>query len=69
MFLFLIGCGQYGFPIDVVAETMISEAKNRLEIVNYSIQVIIVVLNDRQDLYNKFMECMKKFGPIHDGMR
>ncbi len=63
----MIGCGLYFCPIDVVAETMISEAKNRLVISNYSLKVAIVLQADRQDLYNTFIEQMQKFGPIHGG--
>jgi hypothetical protein len=57
----VIGCGKYGCPIDVVAETMISEAKNKLQISNYPMEIIFILQADRQDLYNAFITQKNKF--------
>ncbi len=64
----MIGCGQYDCSIDVVAETMVSEAKHRLQVLNYPMEVVFVLQADRQDLYDTFIKQKNRFdGSIHEG--
>jgi hypothetical protein len=56
--LLVIGCGQYGCPIAVVAETMISEALNQLQKLNHRIEVIFILEEHRHDLYAAFTNCL-----------
>lgn len=47
-----IGCGKFGCPVDIVAQTMVEEAHHKL--LTHSISVSFVIEPGRNDIYDEF---------------
>ena len=49
-----IGCGQFGFPADVIAKTMMKEVKHQIQNRKLSLNIRFVIKSDQQAIYDEF---------------
>ncbi len=49
-----IGCGKFGCPVDIVAQTMVEEARRKL--LTHSISVLFVIEPGKNNIYDEFQK-------------